>query len=205
MYDNKYAKAILLCYMLVNVLAIHGCSKATVTTTVASRSPRKEPSPFSRNPSTESPEVDNPDTLEAKSDTPSKWLYSADGAVGCRIKKWYSHTSEKRIEFEFINIKSQQPVDIVYRVNSLGEEGKVHRLLNPGSDNQVSVTMFDPPLKKGESKIYLMLSKYSSFDETKAIKLLKLEIKDCRIKKAGESYTTLAPEAAEYYRKNPPI
>jgi hypothetical protein len=205
MYNNKYVKAILLCYMLVNVLAIHGCIKATVTTTVASRSPSKEPSPFSRNPSTESPELEGSDKLEAKSDTPSKWVYSEDGAVGCRIKKWSSYTSTKEIEFEFINIKSQQPVDIVYRVNSFGEEGKVYRLLNPGSDNQVGITWFDPPLKKGESRVDLHTAKYSSYDATKAIKLLKLDIKDCRIKKAGEDYDTLIPEAAEYYRKNPPI
>lgn len=200
------------------LLTLCGCSNSTAPITSPSlqqinNSSDKKPSPnisISQNKkitnaSAETSES-HPDTFRSGSDVPSKWVYSRDGMVGCRVNKWFGYGgTEQGAKFEFINVKSKQPVNIVYRVNSIGVKGKVYRLLNPGSDNQVEYTRFTPPMKKGESKIEELSSKYPSYHSTKAINLLKLEIKDCRIKKDGENETTLKPEQARYYKENPGV
>jgi hypothetical protein len=155
------------------------------------------------NTSGESPET-HPDTFRSGSNIPSIWIYSKDGMVGCRINKWFGYGgTEQGVDFEFVNIKSKNPVNIVYRVNSIGVKGKVYRLLNFGSDNQVEYTKFIPSLKKGERKIDKIGLKYPSYHSTQAINLLKIEIKDCRIKRDGENELTLKPEHVKYINDNP--
>jgi hypothetical protein len=144
-------------------------------------------------------EIANTPAQITGSKSPSKWVYSKDGAVGCRIKKWFSDGGKgQSVDFEFVNVKSKKPVNIVYRVNSIGEKGKVYRLLNYGSDNQIEYTRFISPLRKGESRIEEMRSKFPSYHATQAKNLLKLEMRDCRIKGKSENELTLKPEDVKY-------
>ena len=188
--------------------ACNSSSKTTVNDTVSGLLVSAVDSNISQgkkhaNPSAETSES-HPDTFRSGSNVPSKWVYSRDGMVGCRINKWYGYGgTEQNVDFEFINVKSKKPVNIVYRINSIGVKGKVYRLLNFGSDNQVEYTKFIPPLKKGESKIDNIGLKYPSYHSTQAKNLLKIAMKDCRVKRDNENESTLKPEHVKYVEDNP--
>jgi hypothetical protein len=133
----------------------------------------------------------NPDSSQlAGSKVPSKWLYSNNKSVACRIKKWSSYSLETKIDFEFYNLANKKPVNFVYTLSAKDDEGKLIRFVNVYTDKQTDITRFNPPLKKGKTKTYNFLRKYISPSS--------LELKECRVARPGEDFWTINPEMKDY-------
>lgn len=133
------------------------------------------------------------------SNTPSKWIYSSDKAVGCRVKKWKqnyissdTYAVESYIDVEVTNINSKKPVNMVYELLVKTKEGAIDRgLFNAFKDKQATLTSFKPPIKKGGTKVAQIhidfLSNWSQVD-----------LVSCRVAKANETAKVLNPEMEGY-------
>jgi hypothetical protein len=125
------------------------------------------------------------------SKTPSEWVYSKDKAVACRINKWSSYSLQTDIDFEFSNLKSEKPVNIVYTLVPKGKNGEIFRFFNEYTDKQSDITTFNPPLKKGQSKVNNYVRKFAGAP-------VSLNLQGCRVAKKGEDFWTINPEMRNY-------
>jgi hypothetical protein len=128
----------------------------------------------------------------AGSDTPSKWVYSKNRSIACRIKQWRQGEYESYVDIEFLNVNSKKPVNMVYGLIATDKEGLVNRgLFNAYKDEQYNLTEFKPPLKKGQTKVSQIHKKYLKTWS-------KLDLTECRVSKSNESFLTLNPEMRNY-------
>jgi hypothetical protein len=126
------------------------------------------------------------------SNTPSKWVYSKNKSVACRIKQWHQGEYESYVDIEFSNVNSRKPVNMVYGLIATDQEGQINRgLFNAYKDEQYNITEFKLPLKKGQKRISQVHKKYSKTWS-------KLELKECRASKSNENFWTLNPEMRNY-------
>jgi hypothetical protein len=127
------------------------------------------------------------------SKTPSEWVYSKDKVVACRINKWSSYSLQTDIDFEFSNLKSEKPVNIVYTLVPKGRNGEIFRFFNEYTDKQSNITVFNPPLKKGQSKVDSYVRKFVGAP-------VSLNLKGCQVARKGEDFWIINPEMRNYVR-----
>jgi hypothetical protein len=172
---------------------LHGCSQSVSSTTTSSLATGSSSDSVADKKLSKSPSVDgDPDSSQVSgSKVPSKWFYSQDKTVACRIKQWSSYPSETYVDFEFTNLKSEKPVNIVYTVAPRTKSGEFIHFFNEFTNNQTSLTEFNPPLKKGETKIENYVRKF-------VLPSLSVELKGCRVAKKNENFWTVNPEMRNY-------
>jgi hypothetical protein len=180
--------------MIFGVSCLQSCHATAVTApslstgfslnAIADEKSNDSPSPGVSNTNSQSRQVSG-------SKTPSKWLYSQDKVVACRIKQWASYSDTTYIDFEFTNLRSEEPLNIVYTVAPRAKNGKFIRLFNDYTDNQASLTDFRPPLKKGETKVDNYFRKFVWPSSS-------VELKGCRVAKKNETFWTINPEMQNY-------
>jgi hypothetical protein len=125
------------------------------------------------------------------SKTPSEWVYSKDRAVACRINKWASYSMETDVDFEFANLKSEKPVDIVYTVVPKLKSGRTASFFNMYTYNQSNLTKFDSPLKRGQVKV-------ENYRIKNVLPSVSMKLSRCRVAKKNESDLTVNPEMENY-------
>jgi hypothetical protein len=184
-------------YILV-LLTLCGCSNPSTPATLPLIQQVKAPS-------TSNPVIDNtqkstpsnssfpstPQSETAKSDTTSEWVYSKNKVVACRINDWQSSSLETNANFEFSNLKSEKPVNIIYTLLLKDKKGKQLRFFNSYTDIQSDIIGFNPPLKKGQSRIHEYVRKYAGMP-------VSIEMKACRVARKGETFWTINPEMVNY-------
>lgn len=132
----------------------------------------------------------------AGSKVSGKWIYGNNGAIACRVKEWYvigsKELSTSYIDVEITNIKSKKPVNAVYELLAINTKGQAIRTIsNAYRDNQPDLTDFNPPLERGQTKVKHRGIKY-------LLDMSKLDLKNCRISRDNESYSTINPEMKGY-------
>jgi hypothetical protein len=132
----------------------------------------------------------------AGSKVSGKWIYGNNGAIACRVKEWYvigsKELSTSYIDVEITNIKSKKPVNAVYELLAINTKGQAIRTIsNAYRDNQPDLTDFNPPLERGQTKVKHRGIKY-------LLDMSKLDLKNCRISRDNENYSTINPEMKGY-------
>jgi hypothetical protein len=126
----------------------------------------------------------------AGSKSPSRWVYGKSKSVACRINKWSALPLETRMDFEFKNLTSKKPINVVYTIFAKDSNGNPARYINMYTDKQTDITRFNPLLKKGETRKFNFLMKHFSPSF--------LELKECRIAQKNEDFWTINPEMKDY-------
>jgi hypothetical protein len=193
---HKYT--LLLCLVLPSMSLLHGCATSTKSTVTASPQGTSLSSTKIVDSGTGSDRSisssDTPDSGSGQiggSKTPSEWVYSKDRAVACRINKWASYSMETDVDFEFANLKSEKPVNIVYTVVPKLKSGRTASFFNFYTYNQSNLTEFDSPLKRGQVKV-------ENYRIKNVLPSISMKLSRCRVAKKNESDLTVNPEMENY-------
>jgi hypothetical protein len=194
---DKHIKIISPCYILINTLAIYGCSTSTVsnaTTPVQSISSSSTSANIISNNSQpkDLPNKPDPDSVKlAGSKKPGKLIFSKNKAISCRISKWSSYKLQgTSVDLEFTNLKNSKVFNVVYTLAAKDIDGGVVRLFNEYTDKQTNITSFDQPLRKGQKRTINFGRKY--------IPSYSVELKGCHAAEQNEDFWTINPEMKDY-------